>query len=126
MNPIVTKIKKLSLIFFILGIFQACKKENIPKPQNLIPEKDMPTVLVDVHMAEESVKTFKLELRDSIAKQYYAHIFRIHELEEEQFYQSIDYYSKKPEELRSIYHEVTEILAEKDKKEKAEKSKAPH
>ncbi len=105
---------------FLLGLFLFCIScggtGSVPVPDNLLPEEKMSEVLSDAHLAEASIQTFMLANRDSIAKAYYSQIFRIHEVEEEAYYSSLEYYGMFPEKLEGIYARTMEILQEKEKK----------
>ena len=102
--------------FLMLTIF-ACQKSEAPVM--LIPKEKITEILKDVHMAEASLQMFPSHERDSIARKYYGHIFRIHEVTEEKYYESIAYYTKSPNEIVEIY-KATEELLNADKPAKVE------
>lgn len=92
------------LLSLTLVLGMSCGSDQ--KPSNLIPKDKMSEILKDVHMAESSIQTMNASHRDSIARLYYGHIFRIHEVEEEKYYESLEYYTRSPKDLEEIYIEV--------------------
>lgn len=108
------------IILMLLTTFLACnKKREDPKPENLIPKEKMSAILKDVHMAEASLQMFPSTERDSIGRGYYGHIFRIHEVEEDRYYKSIEYYTSSPQDLIDIYVVTNELLQKKKEDNKA-------
>ena len=113
------QIMMICSFIIIMGI--SCTQDT--KPSDLITKEKMSIILKDVHKAEASLQLFKSNERDSMARLYYSHIFRIHEIDEKEFYQSLEYYTKSPKELQEVY-ETTEKLLE-GKKGKVEKDEKP-
>lgn len=111
-------IRLIIIIPFLAISILACQKGEVP--EMLIPKEKISKILVDVHLAEASLQMFPNHERDSIARKYYGHIFRIHEVTEEKYYESIEYYTKSPQEIVEIY-KVTEELLKADKPKKVDK-----
>ncbi len=115
----ITKIIKISVICFFLYAIQSCGKEReMTRPEKMIDKEKMIELLVDVNMAEASIQTFKISQRDSIAKLLYGHIFRIHEVEEFAFYESMEWYVGNPKIIKEMYKEVQEKLKAKEQAKK--------
>ena len=58
--------KKILFISLLLVFaFIACEEPVVPKPENLVKEKQMIEMLVDIHMAEATFSKFR---HDSIMK----------------------------------------------------------
>ncbi len=136
----ITNVKKLGVILFIL-LLGACGKGEQETPAHILSGDILSEILVDVHIAEASIQTQKLAVRDSIAKSLYSHLFRIHQIQEKDFYDSMEYYGGYPKKLQKIYAKTTEKLKEKEealkkkrdsninkenKDRKGQKNKAPH
>jgi hypothetical protein len=125
MYSIVNKMIFLIIIPFLL-FATSCNQDT--KPEGVLQEDKLSEILVDVHMAEASLQLFNATKRDSIARGYYGHIFRIHEVEEAEFYTSMEYYSANSKEMANIYKKTEEILVSRgkgsdDKTKKGEKVK---
>ncbi len=99
-------------MFFIILIlnFNCIPSANNEVPENLIDREKMVNVLKDVYLAEESVATFLPDKRDSMAYLLYNHVFRIHQIEEQQFYESLNYYNTHPEVIKEIHDNISDSL----------------
>jgi len=110
-----SNLRRTVLLSTLLLIFaMSCNIES--KPSDLISKNKMSDILKDVHMAESSIQTMNASHRDSIARLYYGHIFRIHEVKEDEYYKSLEYYTRSPKELEEIYIEVEAKLNSKKSK----------
>ncbi|MGK0387799.1 MAG: hypothetical protein ACI94Y_000525 [Maribacter sp.] len=96
------------IIIPILLFATSCNKPI--KPEGILKENKLSEILADVHMAEASIPLFKATDKDSIAIGYYGHIFRVHEVEEVEFYASMKYYSTNSKTMADIYTKTEEIL----------------
>ncbi len=115
---------RFAILCFCFVFIISCNKEKT-KPVDLIGKEKMVEILADVHLGETSITTFGLNERDSIAKMYYEHIYRIHGIEEEAFYSSMEYYNSIPEEWAEIYKGVLKLLENRkdNSKTKSKESK---
>ncbi len=103
----------LAIISLVLG-FGACNTppKSAPAPKDLIAEKDMVSVLKDLHLAEAAVLHQRLA-GDSLTKTYrlyYKQVFAIHHITTAQFKQSLSYYAAKPEKLEKMYNTIINEL----------------
>jgi hypothetical protein len=87
-------------------LLSACFKSiQVDKP--LISEEKLTEVLKDIHVAEALLtETNDRRIKDSLARIYYAQIFRLHEISPEDFDQSMNAYFTDPAALDSLYQKV--------------------
>lgn len=95
-------------------LFSACYKP-IPVEKPILEEAKIKLILRDIHLAEALLtETMDRRAKDSLARVYYTHIFKIHEVKAEDFDQSMHAYFTDPAALDSLYEEVLkELVAEK-------------
>jgi len=86
----------------------------------------MVKVLADLQIAEAIAHdnilkrdSFKFESLDN----YYSAIFAIHEIEQENFDETMEYYISNPDEMENLYGKVEELLLSNDTKRKASKKR---
>jgi len=100
------------LIGFLL-IFSACKNDHrSDKPENLISRDIMVQVLTDVHLIEASIKLNnerKLN-KEEYAYYYYQYLYEKHNITEEDFNLSLDYYQQNVDTFDTIYVDVISEL----------------
>ena len=78
-----------------------------------LSQEVMIDVLTDIHLAESKVLGINAMAqlqRDSLMELYYRTIFKLHDVKEEDFNQSMNVLMKNPEELSKIYEKVLEKL----------------
>lgn len=90
-----------------VALFVSCKTEQIP--ENIIGEDLMVTILTEIHMVDAYI-VIEYDNEEN-AKEYlqnkvYPEIFERNGVTADDFYQSVDYYSDRPKEFRSIYEKV--------------------
>lgn len=96
----------------VLLIFSGCRsgrkdKATMPPP-GIIPADTMVQILVDIHLIEASlkVKHAKKEENERFTEYYYDQLFEKHNINREQFDQSIEYYERDAEMIDKIYERV--------------------
>jgi hypothetical protein len=102
------------IVLVVLFIFEACnssKEDELPEPP--IKYEKMIQVLRDVHIAEGSMQGLVLNEKDSLAKVHYAHIFKIHGVTQEEFYESYDAFIANPLIMEQMYEAVTDSIKNK-------------
>jgi hypothetical protein len=119
---------KKSFLILLAGLFlQACTSPLDPAPADLIPEKKMTAILVDIHVAESRVEN--LGLPHDTASVYFQRlqqeIFKKHKVKPEKFYKSFDYYVMNVSELDKIYEKVVDSLSVKEVEASAAAGLAP-
>ena len=100
----------MKLIYILLAswlLFFSCQ----PKP-NIIPQKDMLNILLDINIAESYSNLVKDSLHKDGTKNidsltvYYKEIFAHHKITEAQFTQSLDWYKAHPETMDTLYEKI--------------------
>ena len=101
-------------IFITVFVLSSCSKSAIKIPADVLAKDSMMNILMDIHIAEAGVKTLN---PDSVAinnKTYYQFIFKNHHISEEQFRNSLSFYTNNPELLVEIYSKMTEEMSKKE------------
>ena len=118
--------KSIALAYFkyiliaSLTLLFACQNESISnldvKPENLLSESEMVGVLIDIHITESalSIKNFNRDSSLTLYSYYKAEIFKEHQISEEQFKDSYEYYCKHSKEFDHIYEIVIDSIAVKE------------
>ncbi len=75
-------------------------------PWGVLSHDDMVNVLLDVHIAEASMKILDSGAKRIEKQEYYNMVFEKHKTQKEQFDKSLDWYSRHPKELIAIYDDV--------------------
>ena len=89
---------------------------DIPVEDPILSEEAMVPVLKDIHLAESLLApiTDRLE-KDSLARIYYTQIFRLHDVDEADFEQSMNAYYTNPGQIDTLYTKVINALAKENK-----------
>ncbi|WP_026899397.1 DUF4296 domain-containing protein [Daejeonella oryzae] len=105
------------LLFFGLVLLSACDQQKAPK--GIMENKKMVTVLTDVHLMDAYISM--IPYNDSVLKQqslrYYDAIYKKHKISRRDFDKSLEYYSKQPKVLDSMYSQVITNLNKKEKEQ---------
>jgi peptide subunit release factor RF-3 len=107
--------KKLSFILLLLVFtIVSCDDSVIKKPENLIKEKQMIKMLVDIHLGEATYNHFR---RDSIMKNnssanFYYSVLDKYQVPDSVFEQSFIYYASVPRNFEKMYQKVLNELSE--------------
>jgi hypothetical protein len=109
-------VKKLLFILLAGLLIQACTSPVAPAPANLIPEKKMTAILVDIHIAETQVENMGLPHDTAMIffQNQQQEIFKKHQVEAQDFFRSYDYYVTNVSELDKIYEKVVDSLSVKE------------
>ena len=106
--------KKLHLFIIPLFLFISCERNKAP--EGVLDEKQMVNVLADLTVIDGYMST--LMYSDSLrisGKNFYATVYKNHNISKETFDKSMKYYSSQPVLLDSIYSKVTRKLEAKEK-----------
>ncbi len=76
------------------------------KPFNVLSEKEMTDVLVDLHLTTAAVNIRVPIEQKAIRQQYINAVFEKHGLTREEFETSLDWYTKNSKQLSAIYDAV--------------------
>lgn len=96
-------------LFFLLG----CEQNK--RPEGILDEKRMVAVLSDLHIMDGYIST--LDYSDSLritGKNYYATIYKKHNISRNTYEKSLRYYSMQPALLDSMYTQVENIIFKKE------------
>lgn len=111
--------KILYLIVAVL-MFYACAEELIEKPDNLIPEDKMVTIIKDMAIVNAGKATNLGKLRENGIDPT-SYIFKKYEIDSAQFVNSDRYYASKPLVYENMYKQVETELEDHRLKLEAEK-----
>lgn len=95
-------------LFVMLLLICSCQPSV---PELLIPEDKLVGVLVDTHVAEAAIQNLPSDLKDSLGEVYYRQIFEIHDVNEEDFEQTMSILREDPIRLEIIYEQVMDQLS---------------
>lgn len=103
-------------LFFILlfGLFiQACTSPVEPAPDDVISARKMTSILVDIHVAEARVERLGITTDTAAVhfRKLQQEVYRKHQITEEQFNKSYNYYMHNVSELDKIYEKVVDSLS---------------
>jgi hypothetical protein len=103
--------KLIILIIFYSLLACSTPKESIPEV--ILPEKEMVSILKEVHLAEanfELLKTNSKEVAQNTLFNNYHEIYSKYNIDENKFQETLEYYANHPEQLEGIYSKVLEDI----------------
>jgi len=95
----------LAGLFFVF--FFSCS-ERIPA--EVIPKKQMPDVLLDVHLADGQLSSMPIDSARTYIDSYYQAIFNRHGIDSVKLVNSITYYAQRPHIMNELYDIVEKRL----------------
>ena len=107
--------KKLFIIFvFLLTGLVSCDKLPIEKPENLISEKEMIKMLVDIHIAEATFNHMRYDslIKKSSSANFYYSILDKYQTPDSVFEKSFVFYASTPKQFEKMYQDVMNKLSE--------------
>lgn len=100
-----------------LVIVSACTTGS-EVPDDLIPQDQMVSILIEVHMLESNIKSLSIRPKDS-AKVVYDHyenlLFADFNITQEQYERSFNYYIENLDEFKEVYTSVVDSLMQREK-----------
>lgn len=113
--------KRLFCILFCFSLF-ACGEKQTKAPDNLVPRDQMVQILADIHIAEAQIEnkifypdtaimTFNLKEKE---------IFRKHDVTEEKFRETYQYYKDNLKEMDALYEIIVDTLSLRETKMRAQ------
>jgi len=103
---------RLFLVVFMAQLWGQCATELIAKPDNLIPEKQMIGIQVDLGLMEVIQKQYRGEIRnDSLLGLPY--IYQKYKIDCLQLLNSEAYYAQNPKKYARIYLQIKHVLDKK-------------
>lgn len=101
----------LSLFFF--GALLACGNNEEVIPEGVMDKAQLIDVMVDVELTQALIK-FRLSHKDTLNQDHFFNkVYENHNTSEEEFNNSLAFYSKDPKELEGLYVEVITAISEK-------------
>jgi len=107
--------KRYILILTIfLGVFVSCDKLPVEKPENLIREKQMIDMLVDIHIAEATYRHMQFDsvIRNSSSSNFYYSILDKYQIPDTVFEKSFVFYASTPKQFEKMYQDVMNKLSQ--------------
>ena len=107
--------KKYILILIILfWAFVSCDKLPVEKPENLIKEKQMIDMLVDIHIAEATYRHLQYDsvIRKSSSSNFYYSILDKYQIPDTVFEKSFVFYASSPKNFEKMYQDVMNKLSQ--------------
>lgn len=107
--------KKLLIIFLVsVFAFVACEDPIVPKPKNLIKEKQMIEMLVDIHMAEATFAKFRHDsiMKNNSSANFYYSVLDKYEVPDSVFEKSFVFYASVPRDFEKMYRKVMNKLSQ--------------
>ncbi|NQU53459.1 MAG: DUF4296 domain-containing protein [Bacteroidetes bacterium] len=107
--------KKLLVIFSLLFFaFISCDKLPVEKPEDLINEKDMIKMLIDIHIAEATFNQMRYDsiIRNSSSANFYYSILEKYQIPDSVFEKSFIFYASTPKHFEEMYQDVMNKLSE--------------
>lgn len=94
----------LSCVFLLAG--SACQSA----PDAPIPQEKLISVLYDIHTSEGLLESESQNVRDSMAKIYYAQIFHKHGVTQTDFDSTMAIYTRNPTQMDTVYNRLLRIV----------------
>ena len=97
-----------------LCIFISCSKPKPEIPNGILQEKEMISVLADIHIAQAATAFYNVNdtLRPSMSD-YIPYILKIHHVEQAVYDSSVSFYTLHPEIMQEMYNDVITELSRK-------------
>lgn len=101
----------LALLIYMLA---SCDNSVIKKPDNLVKEKQMIDMLIDIHIAEATYNRMRYDsiVRNSSSANFYYSVLEKYETPDSVFEKSFLYYASNPKNFEKMYREVMNKLSE--------------
>ena len=103
------------LLFICFIIFSSCDKPPIEKPEDLIGEDQMITLLTDIHLAEATFMNRQHQdslLSKSSSANFYYSVLEKHQIIDTVFEKSYVFYLSRPKKFEKMYRQVMNNLNE--------------
>lgn len=105
------------LFSIILLLVASCSVFN-HKPKGIIDDDKLVDILVDIHLADGTlaVAGYNINKDSTKIELLYQDVLNKHNITQQEFEKTIDFYSDDPHHLESIYEQVSEKLAKIESK----------
>jgi hypothetical protein len=110
-------VKKVFLILACVLVW-GCSEKQEPKPANLLSEKKLTAILIDMHIAEARVEArgFSIDTATALYDNLKQDIYKKHKVSEDRFQKSYNYYLVNLKKLDKIYENVIDSLSMREVK----------
>ena len=110
-----TKPRRFFLIWIVaISSLFSCANKNVAIPSDIIPEKEMKSILQDELLAQSAVANY--QYNDSLKytmKDFTAYILSKHGVTNEKFLASLKFYTAHPEVLKDMYQQIVDEMSRK-------------
>ena len=104
-------VRKLIAFSVLILLAAACIDHTVKLPKGYLSHDEMVPIMVDIHLVE-GARSGKLMLGDTNhLPDYYAKVYEKHNVSEQTFKESFDWYTRHPQLLKPIYNEAIEQLS---------------
>lgn len=108
--------KRLLLLFFIIIFLNACKSDD--RPEGVLGKDEMIEVLTNVHLADGYASALYTDSsRNKIAAMYQS-IYKKYNTDSVGIRRSLEYYSRNPAELKTMYETIVKDLESLEKEQR--------
>ncbi|WP_046756322.1 DUF4296 domain-containing protein [Kordia jejudonensis] len=114
--------KYIACILIVLFTVISCKREVVPKPDNLLSKEKMAAVLYDISLIN-AMKGVDKKSVEATNIHFDTYIYKKHNIDSIQFSESNNYYATSPLEYDAIYALVNERFAKERSLVEAEMKK---
>lgn len=104
----------IGLVFIMLFVISSCSKSAVKIPDGIISKDSMVFIMMDIHIAESGIKSLPPDSVNDYTKTFYEFIFKKHHITEQQFRNSLGFYTYNPELMQEIYTKMTEEMSKKE------------
>jgi hypothetical protein len=116
------------ILLIISTLTWSCGESKEQAPPNLIDERKMTQLLIDVHTLESQINHIHVGSTDSSQVMYWAmlpELLKKHKVDTTTFNQSYRYYAKNIEQFKGMYKIVSDTLQAREKSATAGTSTSP-
>lgn len=106
--------KILFILLLTVFTFIACDDSVVPEPENLVKEKQMIEMLVDIHMAEATFSKFRHDsiMKNNSSANFYYSVLDKYQVPDSVFEKSFVYYASVPKDFEKMYRKVMNELSQ--------------
>ncbi len=107
--------KNIFLTILTLAVFSCSTKEK--KPENLLSQPEMVSLLIDIHILESQVQLLRLPKDTSqlLFNTFEKEVFEKHNIDKEVYTRSFEYYLDNVKQMDKIYAAVIDSLNYREK-----------
>ena len=106
--------RNILILIILFWVFGSCDKLPVEKPENLIKEKEMIDMLVDIHIAEATYRHLQYDsvIRNSSSSNFYYSILDKYQIPDTVFEKSFVFYASSPKQFEKMYQDVMNKLSQ--------------